>query len=461
MKRYYSCVVDSQPIFYFQAWNLINSLIGRANVHASQIYVNCTTDVEQFFLDEIEKLGCNIHRIERFGDGRYCNKIAQLDNEIFRDSECIFLLDADMVVLGEIQNLYVPSKICGKIVDLPNPEIGLLKEIYDLAGFNTYPKACPVDCAEGDTFYNNLNGGLYVVPGDLVKPLTEKWRKWALFLLSNIKILEDAGKQDHVDQISFSMATHDLNIEISNLPKKYNYPVHLSIRNSGHPVVLHYHRCISRLGLITSNGECDQDYLSAIDDANCIIAESFNNKIFWSFRYHQFAELGSGIGSRAENAIYKRELLRQHGLETSPSILDIGCGDLEVLKELHLNGYIGVDISPYAIAEAKRRRPECNFMLLMDTNYDEIPCAHTVLCLEVLIHQKTFKDYKKTIDFMADKTLARLIVSGYTHKEAHHDANHMLAFHENILDSLQKTGKFSKLTVIGSHSDVFIVLAEA
>jgi hypothetical protein len=37
----------------------------------------------------------------------------------------------------------------------------------------------------------------------------------------------------------------------------------------------------------------------------------------------------------------------------------------------------------------------------------------------------------------------------------------MLAFHENILDSLQKTGKFSKLTVIGSHSDVIIVLAEA
>ncbi len=390
-------------------------------------------------MDEIEKLGCNLLYIERFGDGKYCNKIAQLGNEAFCDSECVFLLDADMVVLDEIQNLYVPNTICGKIVDFPNPKIDLLKKIYDSAGFNTYPITCSVDCATDDTFYNNLNGGLYVVPGNLVKPLSEKWKKWALFLLSNIKILEDAGKQDHIDQISFSMATHDLNIKICNLPRKYNYPAHLSIKNSGYPVILHYHRCVSRVGLITSNGECDKDYLSAIDDANSIVSESFNNKIFWSFRYHKFPELGSGVGSRAQNAIYKRTLLKQYGLEISPSILDIGCGDLEVIKELQLNNYIGVDVSPYAIIEAKRKRPECQFILLSDNNYDEIPCAHTVLCLEVLIHQKTFQDYKKTIDLLADKALARLVVSGYTHKEMHHEINHMLAFHENILDSLQKT----------------------
>ncbi|MFM7575882.1 MAG: hypothetical protein ACKO5Q_02915 [Microcystaceae cyanobacterium] len=104
------------------------------------------TDVEKIFRDEIQKLGCNLLFIERFGDGKYCNKIAQLDNKVFFDSECVFFLDTDMIVLGNIKNLYVPNEICGKIVDFPNPDINLLKRLYDLAGFNSYPYSLPVDC---------------------------------------------------------------------------------------------------------------------------------------------------------------------------------------------------------------------------------------------------------------------------------------------------------------------------
>lgn len=461
MKHCYSCVVDSQPIFYFQAWNLVNSLLVNAKVDASQIYVNCVNDVHQFFLDEIQKLGVNINFIERFGDKKYCNKIAQLDNEEFGRADCVFLLDSDMIVLDKIQSLYSANSICGKIVDYPNPKIDLLKKIYDLAGFDAYPKLHPVDCVAEDTFFNNLNGGLYVVPGKLIKPLSEKWKKWALFLLSNISILQDSGKESHVDQISFSMAVHELNIKIRNLPRKYNYPVHLNIKHVGRPVILHYHRCISKHGLLQpANSECDKNYLRAIQRANSTMSKSFNNKIFWSFRYQKFPELGSGIGSRSDNASYKQRLLKQSGLETSPSILDIGCGDLEVIKDLQLNNYTGVDTSPFAIAEAIKKRPDCSFILLSNENHQEVPSAHTVLCLEVLIHQKDYEDYQKVVDLLASKTLSQLIVSGYTCKQKHHDSNHMLGFHENIIESLQKTRKFSSISVIGSHSDVDVVLAK-
>jgi len=183
---YYSCVVDSHPKFYYQAWMLINSLIRKADVKASQIFVNHTNEVEKFFLDEVKKIGCKTVQIDRFGDGKYCNKIAQLDNRILNSSKCIFLLDTDMIVLDKINKTYIPDSICGKIVDLPNPEINILKDIFNRAGFKTYPNICAVDCEADETFHNNLNGGLYVIPGNLAKVLCEKWKKWALWLLKNM-----------------------------------------------------------------------------------------------------------------------------------------------------------------------------------------------------------------------------------------------------------------------------------
>ena len=457
---YYSCVVDASAVFYFQTWGMIHSLMKRANVNPAQIFVHYTEAVDPSFIEELSTLGVKVMPIHRFGDGKYCNKIVQLETPALKTADGVFFLDTDLIILEELWQLYTPEMISGKVVDLANPDLSTLKHIFALAGFKRYPALCKVDCGNEQTFQNNLNGGLYVIPGKIIPILGERWKQWALWLLDHSELLKKVGKENHVDQISFALATHNLAIPIQNVAKKYNYPVHLPIEKTGYPAVLHYHRNLSKVGLIEVEGECDPDFQRAIQDANMLIGDCFNNKIFWSFRYEVFPELGSGVGSREQNLVYKRTLLQQLGIEESTSILDVGCGDLEVIKTLNLHNYTGIDLSPDAIEIAKAKRPDLNFMLFTGKDDATISCAETVLCLEVLIHQKTIENYRTVIDFLARKTKRKLIVSGYTTKDLYHDNNHMISYHESLFDSLKKTGKFSTIAKVGSHSGIDILMAE-
>ena len=223
--------------------------------------------------------------------------------------------------------------------------------------------------------------------------------------------------------------------------------------------MLHYHRHISPTGTLKVAGEQDFEFQQAIADANRLLGSSFNNQIFWSFRYQVFSDLGSGVGSRGENLSYKSSLLQTLGIETSQSILDVGCGDLEVIKNLHLPNYLGVDVSPQAIGLARQKRPDLKFVLFDRHNRDRLPTADTVICLEVSIHQPTLEDYRQLIELLVQKTHNKLIVSGYTSFQPHHDSNHMVHFHESLLDSLHKTQQFSSIEIVGQHSDVDIIVA--
>lgn len=147
-KYYYSCVVDASPIFYFQAWGLVHSLMMRAKVEPSQIFVHYIEDVDTFLIEELIGLGIQVRPIERFGDGKYCNKIVQLKTPEFSTTECVFLLDTDMIVLEELWQIYTPQTVCGKVVDLPNPDVERLQHLFDLAGFKAYPPRCKTDCSD-------------------------------------------------------------------------------------------------------------------------------------------------------------------------------------------------------------------------------------------------------------------------------------------------------------------------
>ena len=456
---YYSCVVDASPLFYWQTWGLVNSLIELAKVSPKQIYVHYTREVNPAFLDELRAIGVVLRESERFGDGKYCNKIARLKTPEFTTARCVVFLDTDTIVLGELSAIYSDRVIKGKIVDLANPKLSVLQTILKRAGFGDYPDLCPADYEPNPTFKNNLNGGLYVIPGTLVKQIGERWQHWALWLLDNLEILERVNKQAHVDQISFAMACHELSIPVENIGRKYNHPLHLPEDKIGYPLILHYHRNISPTGTLEVAGEQDFEFQQAIADANRLLGSSFNNQIFWSFRYQVFSDLGSGVGSRGENLSYKRSLLQNLGIENSQSILDVGCGDLEVIKNFHLPNYLGVDVSPQAIELARQKRPDLEFVLLDRHNSDRLPTADTVICLEVSIHQPTLEDYQQLIELLVQKTHNKLIVSGYTKPQPHHESNHMVHFHESLLDSLQKTQQFSSIEIVGQHSDVQIILA--
>ena len=455
---YYSCVVDAAPLFYWQTWGLVNSLLELAEVSAKQIYVHYTPEVDPAFLIQLETLGVNLKAIARLGDGKYCNKIAQLKTTEFKTAKCVLLLDTDMLVLRELSAIYTTKAIKGKVVDLANPELAILQTIFDRAGFKVYPAVRSADYDPNPTFENNFNGGLYVIPGACVNTLGQRWHYWADWLLDNLEILTQVNKQAHVDQISFALAVHELYLPVTDVGRMYNYPLHLPDNKTGYPAILHYHRNVSPTGILEVVGQQDAEFTRAIADANQLLGNSFNNQIFWSFRYQMHVQLGSGVGSRGENLLYKRSLLQNLGIEQAQSILDVGCGDLEVIQPLNLQNYTGVDVSPQAIELARSKRPDLNFILL-DGDRQSIPTADLVICLEVLIHQQNFADYQNLINFLTQKTANKLIVSGYTTEQPHHSTNHMVNFHESLLDSLRKTQKFSSIEVVGQHSDVQIVLA--
>ena len=455
---YYSCVVDAAPLFYWQTWGLVNSLIRLAEISPNQIYVHYTLEVDRAFLSRLETLGVNIIAIARLGDGKYCNKIAQLKTAEFISAKCVFLLDTDMLVMRELSAIYTTQAIKGKIVDLANPELSILQTIFNRAGFDRHPAIRLAD--DGNpTFENNFNGGLYVIPGALVESLGARWHYWADWLIGNLEILTEVNKQAHIDQISFALATHELSLPVADVGREYNYPLHLIADKTSYPAILHYHRNISPTGTLKVERMQDAEFQQAVADANNLLGSSFDNQIFWSFRYQMFAELGSGVGSRGDNLLYKRSLLQNLGIEYSQSILDVGCGDLEVVKTLHLPNYTGIDVSRQAIELARQKRPDLNFILLEPNNYQNIPQADFVICFEVLIHQQSEEDYQNLLDFLVQKTTNRLVVSGYIIEQPHHYTNHMVGFHKSLLDSLNKTQEFSTIEIIGQHSDVKVILA--
>lgn len=66
----------------------------------------------------------------------------------------------------------------------------------------------------------------------------------------------------------------------------------------------------------------------------------FNNKKFWDERYSTDIELGSGIGSKGAVLELKRKALHELVEKEKPdNILDVGCGDLELIYDLLAQDY--------------------------------------------------------------------------------------------------------------------------
>ena len=82
---------------------------------------------------------------------------------------------------------------------------------------------------------------------------------------------------------------------------------------------------------------------------------------------HRLESMVGPLGYWDKLQEYQLTALKQHGLSTSHSLLDIGCGPLQggvaFIRYLNRGQYVGVDKSSRAIAEAYKQIISCNLYL--------------------------------------------------------------------------------------------------
>lgn len=251
----FSFVVDENPKFALQGFHLARSLISHSEGLESRIYAQVTREVNEATRTLFRALGCEVRQIERFGDGRYCNKLSQLetlDEAVYRYA---VLLDTDMIVLNDLRPLLTGENLKGRIVGAANPSLPALDSVARLSGLTSRPRVIEADCTGGDTFEGNLNGGLYVVPRALSKTMNRSWKRWTTWLREHDEPMRNEGKHQHADQVGLWLAIHHEGLPWETLAANWNYnpaSLHRSY-DAGRPIaILHYHAGLDANGRLNA-----------------------------------------------------------------------------------------------------------------------------------------------------------------------------------------------------------------
>ena len=175
----------------------------------------------------------------------HTNKIQQCTTA-FIEARYVILTDVDVVFAGLPPLEQIRTPVAGKLVDLPNPPVEILREIFAMAGLPT-PKTYTNSYfnsqetpAHFETFAGNHNGGVLVIDCDHLAQVGKAWAHWARWLIDRVELLGQWSI--HVDQVSFCLAVNQLRLDVGLLTDTWNYPLHLNVESSGiEPLLLHHH----------------------------------------------------------------------------------------------------------------------------------------------------------------------------------------------------------------------------
>ncbi len=434
-----TCVLDDTPEIWacFLPW--LATAIELAEFSPREIVVHHACPLREDVADLCQRVGVATSTVEPF-DRRspHANKIRQLETD-FGSARDIVLTDVDTVFGAPLPMDQLESPVAGKPVDAPNPPLEVLSEIFEQAGVAP-PNRCSNVYHDGndwtrfETLIGNFNGGLYVVRNTLTRRLGEGWAHWVRWLLDRPQLLD--RWQVNVDQIGFCLATSDLGLAPQVLGNEWNFPTTVMVPQSERePYMVHHHGGLDEHQRLTPVAAGAPS--RTIERVNAAIdrfqRQHFDNRAFWNYRYNRHPTLGSGIGSRHEFLALKRELLsRVIPEDTRLSILDWGCGDLEVVKVFQWADYWGVDLSTEALRIARAKRPDWRFSV--PDEFDGSP-RDFILCLDVLIHQRSPETYRALLDTLVSHARIGLLIAGYDRDPD--IVSHITFFHEPLGRALE------------------------
>jgi SAM-dependent methyltransferase len=190
---------------------------------------------------------------------------------------------------------------------------------------------------------------------------------------------------------------------------------------------------------------------------------TFDNATFWDERYRTNIALGSGAGSRGEVLQYKRDLMQEVVDRLRPgSILDVGCGDLEVMRELRFAGaYTVIDASSFVIERNRQIRPEWDFVAGDFVALAQSGDLHAdlVICLDVLIHQHDRETYRAFVRSLLAVSRRAAVMNGFAGRRPKRELSPNVAYHEPIAQTLHDLGVESMET-LATYRRTALVLVE-
>jgi len=254
MSTIYSFIVDVDQRFFEMGWYLAQSLIQHCAALPDQVHIHVTANVPKEITEVFHDQGFSIHKIDRYLDGKWANKLQQLPvllKEVtdLASIDRIVLLDTDTMVIDDLRP-FLTQKIQAKVVDCANPSLECLIDIFREAQIDLKEiSRVQVDATDEYTLSTNCNGGFYSIPTALAAEFSNLWRLSAEWLSApdRLQFLARANKTQHLDQVSACIALSRMIQHFENAPSNINFFTHMNglhryLDNSRPIALLHYHQ---------------------------------------------------------------------------------------------------------------------------------------------------------------------------------------------------------------------------
>jgi uncharacterized membrane protein YgdD (TMEM256/DUF423 family) len=256
MRLRYSFVIDEHSRFILESRIFLRTILA-AGVPPSDIVAQVTARSGEVGKRIAGEFGVRALDLPLGPDGAFCNKINQLFTLAGEDFDVLVACDTDVAITKPLDEVATAQFVRARRVDQENPPLAVLERIREFLGFPQQPAlAAPGCCPTATTYAMNCNGGMLLIPRQLMQPLGEAWLGYARTLTDHRHLLEQWV--NHIDQVSWAFAMLKLGLPFQELPVEYNFPTNLAKRiprgTYAQPVVLHYHRALDRNGRLRSSG---------------------------------------------------------------------------------------------------------------------------------------------------------------------------------------------------------------
>lgn len=473
-----SCVAEPSAMMLNEAHLLFKSLRLRGGRAANSDCVLCVVgDLPGEWATRFGQIGVQISIVKPVDERcRHANKISMFRGDIL--SDVLLALDTDIAVARDFTDRLRTDRVVAKPVDqdpLPMESWARLWRHFGMA----VPKRKYRTSFDHQTVIPYFNSGVVAIPTAMAPSLAAAWTDLTHRLLDDYPLLPDIERHRFfTDQFSLALALAKLSMPVFAENLAWNFPTHSGIDQAFDPdtidpIFLHHHHR-------TTNGTVDHCVVPyrkadiAIDGVNRSLTgtylprtiqndPTFNNNSFWNDRYSTDQVLGSGVGSRGVSAQYKRDILSSHFSSVGgDSILDIGCGDLELLSESRFPfKYTGIDISDVVIRRNQEKYPDLRFEAIDFGNAKDVSqfSADLVLSLDVLIHQHDWSGYVRMVQRLVAAARVGGVVSGYIARPRAAFRSKITSYHEPLTATLERVGaKYTR--IIGSYRDTAMVAFE-